>query len=99
MTSAERRLWSRLRAKQFFGVKFRRQHGVVAYLLDFYCSERLTVIEVNGDVHGQELQKTKRRAEGKELEESGIAHNPVCQRRDLEKLGRGMGGSKTKLGV
>jgi very-short-patch-repair endonuclease len=52
--------------------------------VDFYCSERLTVIEVDGDVHGEELQKQKRRAERKEPEESGIA-------RDLEKLGWGIG--------
>jgi very-short-patch-repair endonuclease len=59
MTSAERRLWSRLRAKQFFGLKFRRQHGVGPYIVDFYCSERLTVIAVDGDVHGEELRKQK----------------------------------------
>jgi very-short-patch-repair endonuclease len=98
MTSAERRLWSRLRGKQFFGLKFRRQHGVGPYIVDFYCSERLTVIEVDGHVHGEELQKRKD-AEGKELEESGIAHNPVCQRRDLEKLGRVLEDLKMKLGV
>ena len=98
MTRAERRLWSRLRAKQFFGLKFRRQHGVGPYIVDFYCSERLTVIEVDGDVHGEELQKRKRRAERKEPEESGIADNPVCQRRDLEKLGWGIGRSEDEIG-
>jgi hypothetical protein len=40
-------------------------------------------------------EKTSR---GKELEESGVAHNPVCQRRDLEKLGRGIGRSENEIG-
>src|SRR5215831_6203748 len=57
MTSAERRLWSRLRAKQFFGLKFRRQHGVGPYIVDFYCSARLTVIEVDGDVQREKNLK------------------------------------------
>ena len=72
MTSAERRLWSRLRAKQFFGLKFRRQHGVGPYIVDFYCSERLTVIEVDGDVHGEELQKRKDEKREKNLKNLGL---------------------------
>ncbi len=71
MTTAERRLWSRLRAKQFFGLKFRRQH-VGPYIVDFYCSERLTVIEVDGDVHGQELRKRKDEHREKNLKNPGL---------------------------
>ena len=59
MTSSERRLWSRLRAKQFFGLRFRRQHGIGPYIVDFYCPERLIVIEVDGDVHAEESRKRK----------------------------------------
>ncbi len=51
MTVTELRLWSRLRAKQFQGLKFRRQHGVGSYIVDFYCPERRLVIEVDGDTH------------------------------------------------
>ena len=59
MTAPESRLWSRLRAKQFHGLKFRRQHGVGPYVVDFYCSERSLVIEIDGDTHAEASQVTR----------------------------------------
>ena len=56
MTRAENRLWLRLRGKQFEDVKFRRQHGIGSYIVDFYCPEKLTVVEVDGDVHSEASQ-------------------------------------------
>ncbi|MDO9315239.1 MAG: DUF559 domain-containing protein [Burkholderiaceae bacterium] len=50
MTDAERRLWSRLRGEQL-GVKFRRQHPLGGYVLDFACLEPKVVIEVDGSQH------------------------------------------------
>ncbi|MFM4994956.1 endonuclease domain-containing protein [Aeromonas sanarellii] len=52
-TEPERRLWQELRAGQL-GVKFRRQQGIGPYIADFYCPERLLVIEVDGDSHFDE---------------------------------------------
>ncbi len=49
-TGAEKLLWNALRGKQL-GVKFRRQHSVGKYVLDFYCSEKHIAIEVDGAVH------------------------------------------------
>jgi very-short-patch-repair endonuclease len=43
-------LWSRLRSNQT-GFKFRRQHGVGKYILDFYCSEKGLAIEIDGSQH------------------------------------------------
>lgn len=51
MTAAEQRLWARLRLRQFYGLKFRRQHGIGPYIVDFYCPERAVVIEVDGETH------------------------------------------------
>ncbi|MEK6546570.1 MAG: endonuclease domain-containing protein [Nitrospinota bacterium] len=51
MTFAEKRLWLRLKGKQINGLKFRRQHGIGDYIVDFYCPEKRLVIEVDGDVH------------------------------------------------
>jgi very-short-patch-repair endonuclease len=51
MTGPEMRLWSRLRAKQFQELKFRRQHGIGPYIVDFYCPEQALVVEVDGDTH------------------------------------------------
>ena len=49
-TEAERLLWSRLCNKQL-GVKFRRQHPLNTYVVDFYCYSHKLVIEVDGPIH------------------------------------------------
>jgi very-short-patch-repair endonuclease len=56
MTRPEIRLWYRLRLRQLQGLKFRRQHGIGPYVVDFYCPERKFVIEVDGESHGEEEQ-------------------------------------------
>lgn len=50
MTEPEKRLWSILSNKQM-GVKFRRQHGIGNYIIDFYSPEIKLVIEVDGESH------------------------------------------------
>jgi very-short-patch-repair endonuclease len=50
-TGVERLLWSKLRSRQLHGVKFRRQHPVAGYIVDFCCPERLLVIELDGGRH------------------------------------------------
>lgn len=50
-TEAEARLWSRLRRSQLAGEKFRRQHSIGNYVLDFYCPEVRLAVELNGSVH------------------------------------------------
>ncbi|NQD35923.1 endonuclease domain-containing protein [Permianibacter sp. IMCC34836] len=49
-TAPEHRLWQALRGEQL-GVKFRRQHNMGSYIVDFYCAEARLVIEVDGDSH------------------------------------------------
>jgi very-short-patch-repair endonuclease len=51
LTTAERILWARLRRRQLYGFKFRRQHPVGDYVLDFYCVQRKLAIEVDGESH------------------------------------------------
>lgn len=50
-TVPERLLWSRLRDGQVHGVRFRRQHVIGAYVVDFYCPSRDLVIELDGHSH------------------------------------------------
>lgn len=50
LTAPERYLWQKIRARQL-GVKFRRQHSIGRYIVDFYCAEHALVIEVDGDSH------------------------------------------------
>ncbi|SFG66658.1 Very-short-patch-repair endonuclease [Prevotella sp. KH2C16] len=50
-TPAERILWRHLQKRQVEGLKFRRQHGISLYVLDFYCPEIKLCIEADGAVH------------------------------------------------
>ena len=50
-TKAEVRLWRRLRKKRLLGLRFRRQHILKPYIVDFYCASEKLVIEVDGAVH------------------------------------------------
>ena len=51
MTDSERALWARLRGAQLGGYKFRRQHPVPPYFVDFYCERVRLAIEVDGPQH------------------------------------------------
>lgn len=51
LTDAERRLWSALRGRQLGGWKFRRQHPVGPYILDFACLEGRLAVEADGGQH------------------------------------------------
>jgi very-short-patch-repair endonuclease len=51
MTPCEKILWERLKGKNFLGYKFRRQHPLYKYIVDFYCHQLKLVIEVDGSVH------------------------------------------------
>ena len=56
-------LWSRLRDRQLNGLKFRRQHPMEPYVLDFYCAELRLALEIDGYVHpmGDRAEKDRRR--------------------------------------
>jgi predicted helicase/very-short-patch-repair endonuclease len=50
-TPAEDIMWQHLRDRQLLGFKFRRQHSIERFILDFYCSEAALVIEIDGPIH------------------------------------------------
>lgn len=50
-TPAERRLWKALRGRGLLGLKFRRQHPIGPYVVDFYCARARLVVELDGDSH------------------------------------------------
>jgi very-short-patch-repair endonuclease len=52
-TKAEALLWKRLRDGQLEGAKFRRQHGIGSFLVDFCCPEAMVVVEVDGAIHDE----------------------------------------------
>ena len=53
-TDAEKLLWSRLRNRQVFGHKFRRQFPVAIYFADFVCIEARLIVEIDGGQHALE---------------------------------------------
>lgn len=50
-TPAEQALWNALKQNNLGGYKFRRQHSVGRYIVDFYCPSQRLVIELDGDSH------------------------------------------------
>lgn len=59
MSTSEKKLWELLKDKRFQGYKFRRQHPIHIYIVDFYCHELGLIIEVDGEYHNDPLQISK----------------------------------------
>jgi len=51
MTFQEKLLWEKLKLKQICGVRFRRQHPIDFFIVDFYCHEARLVVEIDGEIH------------------------------------------------
>lgn len=64
-TPAEILFWSKIAGKQFLNLKFRKQHGIGPYVVDFYCPQKKLIIEIDGDSHASregvesDIQRTK----------------------------------------
>ena len=71
MTPQEVKLWSRLRRKQLGGLKFRGQHPVYRFILDFFCYEYQLAIEIDGDSHADPDQLAYDEARTEWLEDHG----------------------------
>ncbi|MCD8351177.1 MAG: endonuclease domain-containing protein [Planctomycetaceae bacterium] len=50
-TDAEKKMWRLLRGRRFVGWKFRRQHQLRAYIVDFVCLEERLIVELDGGHH------------------------------------------------
>ena len=84
MTDAEIRLWQRLRGRHLAGCKFRRQHPLLDYVVDFVCLERRLIVEVDG---GQHMASEGDRVRDERLREAGFQvlrfwNNQVLQETD-----------------
>ena len=53
-TDAERLLWRHLRDRQLKGHKFRRQHVLGHYIVDFVCPAAMLIVEVDGGQHAEQ---------------------------------------------
>ncbi len=71
-TNAEQLLWSKLRSRQLSGYKFRRQHPISHYILDFYCEESNLAIELDGSQHLKPNQRDYDKRRKEDLKKLGI---------------------------
>jgi len=53
MTIPEKLLWDKLKEKQIYGLRFRRQHPIEFFIADFYCHQIRLVVEIDGEIHNQ----------------------------------------------
>ena len=72
LTAAEKQLWRLLRDRRFRGYKFRRQHPLSHYILDFYCAEAGVSLEIDGGQHGFPQQRAADTAKENYLLSRGI---------------------------
>ncbi|MEK7188975.1 MAG: endonuclease domain-containing protein [Patescibacteria group bacterium] len=94
MTKAELVVWSVVRNNQL-GHRFRRQHGIGRFIVDFYCPILKLIVEVDGEIHGeggQPLQDKEREAylrkfnfRIKRYHNDHVLENPEFIRYDLKK--------------
>ena len=68
-TDAEQRLWRHLRNRSLEGWKFRRQHEVGPFIVDFVCSDSGLVVELDGGQHGEQMAYDESRTQ--KLQEMG----------------------------
>ena len=71
-TDAEQLLWGLLRSRRFAGKKFRRQHPIGRYILDFYCHECKLAVELDGGQHNDGEAKLRDDSRSGFLDERGI---------------------------
>jgi len=70
-SDAERILWSKIRARQLMGIKFRRQHPVGGYIVDFISLDYRLIIELDGGQHNEPAGAEKDLIRTQQLEKMG----------------------------
>ncbi len=71
-TRAEALLWSRVRRKALGGFRFRRQHPVGPYIVDFFCNEANLVVELDGEIHFDPPIRHRDLSRARDLEAHGL---------------------------
>ena len=71
-TPTEKKLWEYLKGKKMEGYKFRRQHPIGRFILDFYCHAKKLVVEIDGGYHQEQLQQWEDAERTQFLESLGL---------------------------
>jgi very-short-patch-repair endonuclease len=56
LTPAEQTLWQALKNRQLNGLRFRCQHPLGSFIVDFYCPQCRLIVEVDGSIHSQQVE-------------------------------------------
>ena len=72
MTPAENVLWAELNRRKIKGYRFKPQHPINRFIVDFYCHKAKVVIEIDGEVHELEEQVQRDQGRSSELEAFGL---------------------------
>ncbi len=86
LTLPEVILWSAIRGRRLAKARFRRQHPIGPYILDFYCDEARLALEVDGDGHEHPDQAAHDLRRTTWLEARGIAVYRIAARDVLSNL-------------
>jgi very-short-patch-repair endonuclease len=90
-TPSERIAWEALRSHRCHGLKFRRQHFIAGYFVDFYCPALRLVVEIDGASHDDVDSTAKDVGRALALRRAGVLHqlhvrpNEVTNLRNLIK--------------
>ena len=60
-TPAEEIIWLFLRGRRLRNAKFRRQHNIGRFIVDFYCHEARLVVELDGKIHSKQKERDAER--------------------------------------
>jgi very-short-patch-repair endonuclease len=71
-TEAEKMFWSHVRNRQFHGIRFLRQYSIGPYILDLYCPENKTAVELDGGQHNNPKEKVYDTVRSEYLQAQGI---------------------------
>lgn len=72
MTYSEARLWSCLKNRQLKGRRFRRQHSIGNYIVDFFCYSEKLIVEVDGTSHDEAMSEENDKTRDKFLSDQGF---------------------------
>ena len=84
-TPAEAILWRYLRSKRFGNIKFRRQHPIPPYIVDFFCAVERLVIELDGESHiGKEAYDAQRQLFLEQQGLTGVYNNSGGRKKKID---------------
>jgi very-short-patch-repair endonuclease len=96
-TTAEKLLWKHLRRKELEGFRFRQQHPIGPYIVDFYCDEAGLVVELDGGIHLDAEQRQKDWVRDRSMNDHGLTVLRFENREIIDDIDRVLGAIRRVL--